>query len=65
MTFRDLMVPAVGAAQAVGAWSGPLNTPQDFQASGIAIEVKTIVHSEPQTLRIDGESNLTTSAFPL
>lgn len=56
-TLGDLMLPVLGGA-AVDAWTGPSRAPQDFQASGIALEVKTIVHSEPQHLKIDGERQL-------
>ena len=56
-TLGDLMLPTVGPS-AVEAWTGPSRAPQDFQASGIALEVKTIVHSEPQHLKIDGERQL-------
>lgn len=58
VTLRDLFVPAVGASQAVEAWTGPDRAPQDFQLTQMAVEVKAIVHSEPQTLRIDGERQL-------
>lgn len=57
-TMRDLFIPAVGPLSSVEAWTGPARAPQDFQLSHIAVEVKTIVHSEPQTLRIDGERQL-------
>lgn len=57
-TLRDLMVPTVGAAAAVECWTGPDKAPQDFQTGRMAVEVKTIVHSEPQVLVIDGERQL-------
>lgn len=57
-TLRDLLIPTVGAAKSVEAWVGPENRPQDFQLAGIAVEVKTVVHSEPQQLKISGERQL-------
>ncbi|MAT05260.1 MAG: hypothetical protein CL424_09490 [Acidimicrobiaceae bacterium] len=57
-TLRDLLAPAVGWRDAVGAWTGPANAPQDFQIGRIAVEVKAIVHSEPQVFTIDGERQL-------
>ena len=51
-------MPHLGSVRAVSAWTGPARTPQDFQWDGMAIEVKTVVHSEPQTFRIDGERQL-------
>ena len=58
VTLRDLLIPSVGAAKSVEAWVGPENRPQDFQLAGIAVEVKTVVHSEPQQLKISGERQL-------
>lgn len=58
ITLRDLIVPSVGPAVGVAAWTGPDRAPQDFQMTQLAVEVKTVVHSEPQILRIDGERQL-------
>ncbi|WP_395159932.1 PD-(D/E)XK motif protein [Ilumatobacter sp.] len=58
VTLRDLLAPAVGVRDAVAAWTGPANAPQDFQVGRIAVEVKGIVHSEPQVFVIDGERQL-------
>lgn len=58
VTLRDLFLPTVGPLQSAEAWTGPERAPQDFQLPSIAVEVKSIVHSEPQTLRIDGERQL-------
>jgi len=57
-TLKELVVPALGIAEAVDSWTGPEEEPQDFQAKGIAIEVKSIVHSKPQTFLIQGERQL-------
>jgi len=58
VTLRDLLAPAIGVLDAVSAWTGPANAPQDFQVGRIAVEVKAIVHSEPQVFTIDGERQL-------
>ena len=58
VTLKELMIPAVGLTRAVESWTGPENRPQDFQASGIGIETKTLVQREPQQLRISGERQL-------
>lgn len=58
VTLRDLLSPAIGVPDAVSAWTGPANAPQDFQLGRIAVEVKAIVHSEPQVFTIDGERQL-------
>ena len=57
-TLQELLIPHLGTVKAVSSWTGPARTPQDFQWDGMAIEVKTVVHSEPQTFRIDGERQL-------
>jgi hypothetical protein len=50
--------------QAVRAWSGPGQEPQDFRIAGrIAIEVKTSISVEPQSVRINGERQLDSSGF--
>lgn len=58
VTLRDLLAPTIGVPHAVSAWTGPANAPQDFQVGRIAVEVKAIVHSEPQVFTIDGERQL-------
>jgi hypothetical protein len=58
VTLRDLMIPNLGAEEATSSWTGPAALPQDFQVGGLAVEVKSIVHSEPQKLIIDGERQL-------
>ena len=57
-TLKDLFASELGPARAVSAWTGPERRPQDFEVEGIAVEVKTIVQSEPQQLKIDGERQL-------
>lgn len=56
--LQEILLPHLDSYQAVLSWTGPTGAPQDFQLDGIAIEVKTIVHGEPQKLPIDGERQL-------
>lgn len=56
--LHDYLIPALGAEQAVPAWTGPHRTPQDFQMSGIAIEVKTSIAKQHQEVPIASEQQL-------
>ncbi len=56
--LHDYLMPAVGAAQAVPAWTGPHKAQQDFQTSGIAIEVKTSTAKQHQKVPIASEQQL-------
>ena len=58
MILRDHLLPALPAADAVSAWTGPTAANQDFQLVGAAIEVKTSSGKEPQTLVIASEREL-------
>lgn len=46
----------------IAAWVGPEKAAQDFQLSGLAVEVKTSTAKEHQKLHISGEKQLETSA---
>jgi len=56
--LHDYLMPAVGAAQAVPAWTGPRKAQQDFQISGIAIEVKTSIAKQHQKVSVASEQQL-------
>lgn len=56
--FEDLVASTIGVEEAVNAWRGPLGAPQDFQHSGVAIEVKTRAARSPAVVRISGEQQL-------
>ena len=56
--LQDYLIPAVGAGQAVPAWTGPRKAQQDFQISGIAIEVKTGTGKQHQKVPIASEQQL-------
>ena len=51
------MLPAVGAIDAVQAWTGPTGAPKDFQIGKIGIEVKTRSPQVPK-IRISSEEQL-------
>ena len=57
-TLESFLIPTIGAKKAIDGWMGPENQPQDFQISGVALEVKTIGESEPQRFSISGERQL-------
>ncbi|KUK69152.1 MAG: hypothetical protein XE11_1787 [Methanomicrobiales archaeon 53_19] len=56
--LQDYLIPAVGAGQAVPAWTGPRKAQQDYQISGIAIEVKTSIAKQHQKVPIASEQQL-------
>jgi len=56
--LHDYLMPAVGVAQAVPAWTGPRKVQQDFQISGIAIEVKTSIAKQHQNVSVASEQQL-------
>ena len=58
--IRHYLLPVAGA-QAVAAWTGPSMTAQDFQLTGLAVEVKTTTAKEHQKLPITGEKQLESS----
>jgi hypothetical protein len=53
-----------GAVSTVTAWTGPYRKHQDFQASQAAIEVKTTVVKQPQSLIIASERELDPTGVP-
>jgi len=57
-TLQELIIPTVGVARGVESWTGPDRASQDFQLDRMAIEVKTIVQSEPQQFTITNERQL-------
>lgn len=56
--LQAVLLDPLGSSRTLRSWTGPARQPQDFQLGGIAIEVKTIIQSEPQILTIDGERQL-------
>ena len=62
-TLEFLLESGIDKVSAVAAWTGPEEEEQDFQLNGIAIETKSVVHSEPQKLKINGERQLDEDPF--
>ena len=56
--LHDYLIPGVGAVQAVTAWTGPRKTQQDYQISGIALEVKTSTAKQHQKVPVASEQQL-------
>ncbi len=61
--LRGRLLPALGAA-AVNGWKGGEHAHQDFQLAGGAVEVKTALAKEPQTVRITSERQLDPRRWP-
>jgi len=56
--LRSLLA-ATGDPRLVAGWTGPSGAPQDFRfEGGMAVEVKTSISPEPQSIRINGERQL-------
>ena len=58
MILRQLLEKGGNLARTVVAWTGPHGKHQDFQGKHAAIEVKTTVTKQPQSLMISSEREL-------
>lgn len=58
------LLPALGPADAVAAWTGPQGAHQDFQAAAAWIEVKTTLAKQPQAVRVTSERQLDDTRSP-
>jgi hypothetical protein len=56
--LRELIVPAIGVTDAVGAWWGPDRSRHDFQLALTSLEVKSCAANQPQVVTINGERQL-------
>lgn len=56
--LRDYLLPVVDTGKAASAWTGPARKQQDFQISGIAIEVKAGTGKQHQIIHIASEQQL-------
>jgi hypothetical protein len=56
--LRAHLVPALGSLPAVNGWTAPNAAHQDFQFATGAVEVKTTVAKQPQSVRITSERQL-------
>jgi hypothetical protein len=61
--LRDFLIPLAGPARACDAWKGPFRSHQDFQFSGIAVEVKTSIAKQHQKITITSEQQLDSSGL--
>jgi len=61
--LRDMLMPAAGIEKAIHAWKGPSKSNQDFQISGIGIEVKTSIAKQHQKIPIASEQQLDDSGL--
>lgn len=57
-TLRKHLIPALGAKLSVQGWKAPQAAHQDFQFTSGALEVKTSVAKQPQSIRITSERQL-------
>jgi hypothetical protein len=58
--LREYVLTTLDQHMAVNSWTGPLQTNQDFQLPGVAVEVKTSTARSPQTVQIASERQLDT-----
>ena len=56
--LHHYLMSEIGAPQAISAWTGPHRKQQDFQMSGIAIEVKSSTAKQHQKIPIASEQQL-------
>ncbi len=60
--LKNYLLNRLDHSRAVFAWTGPDATPQDFQLSGAAVEVKVTAAKLPHNLMISNERQLDNSA---
>ena len=58
--LHEYVLTTVDQHTAVSSWTGPLQTNQDFQLPGVAVEVKATTARSPQTVHIASERQLDT-----
>ncbi len=56
--LRKYMIPICGINEGIDAWCGPEGSPQDFRLKGYAIEVKTTIGKQHETIVISNEQQL-------
>jgi hypothetical protein len=64
LVLGQLLDTGAGPSATVTAWTGPYGKHQDFQATQAAIEVKTTVTKQPQSLIIASERELDPTGVP-
>jgi hypothetical protein len=63
LVLRDLVVPAVGAAEAIVGWRGPSRAAQDFVLGDVAMEVKSSRAKSAERMTIASELQLDDRPF--
>lgn len=58
IALRDWLSECAGLTDAVTAWTGPANAPQDFSFGPVAVEIKTTAANRHQHLSISSERQL-------
>lgn len=56
--LRKYIIPICGIIEGINAWCGPEGSPQDFRLKGYAIEVKTTIGKQHETIMISNEQQL-------
>ena len=62
--LREHLLDMVGNQSVLG-WKGAVKAHQDFQFTGVGIEIKTTLAKQPQNVRITSERQLDTCTCPL
>jgi len=57
----ELLRTALGVEEAVAAWHGPERIQQDFIFADQAVEIKSLVATDPRTVRVSSENQLESS----
>jgi hypothetical protein len=61
--LRDQLLPIVGPDAAIAAWTGPLDSPKDFQLGGLCIEAKARRGAATPFVAISSEHQLETAGI--
>ncbi|WBC13777.1 PD-(D/E)XK motif protein [Micromonospora sp. WMMA1998] len=64
LVLGDVLLTSLNQSDAVGAWTGPTGTNQDFQLPELAIETKASVARRPTSVRIASERQLDGTGTP-
>jgi Putative PD-(D/E)XK family member, (DUF4420) len=62
--LHEWLIPKLGVGMAIAGWKGGERAQQDFQFAAGALEVKTTIAKQPQTIRITSERQLDDTSWP-